>query len=79
MSGDAKDEYFSDGLAEELLQALAQIKDLKVAARTSSFSFKGTNVDIPSVGRKLNVGAVLEGSVRKADGRIRVTRSSSMQ
>ena len=73
MSGDAKDEYFSDGLAEELLQALAQIKELKVAARTSSFSFKGTNVDIPTVGRKLNVGAVLEGSVRKAEGRIRVT------
>ena len=72
MSGDAKDEYFSDGLAEELLQALAQIKELKVAARTSSFSFKGANVDILTVGRKLNVGAVLEGSVRKAEGRIRV-------
>lgn len=73
MSGDEEDEYFSDGLSEELLQALAQIDELKVAARTSSFSFKGTAVDIPTVGRKLNVGAVLEGSVRKANGRLRVT------
>ena len=52
---------------------MAQIVELKVAARTSSFSFKGTNVDIPTVGRKLNVGAVLEGSVRKTEGRVRVT------
>ena len=73
MSGDSDEEYFSDGLSEEILQSLAQIADLKVAARTSSFSFKGTAVDIPTVGRKLNVGAVLEGSVRRADARVRVT------
>ena len=73
LSGNRKDEYFSDGLSEELLQALAQIDELKVAARTSSFSFKGTSADIPTVGRKLNVGAVLEGSVRKSESRVRVT------
>ncbi len=73
MSGNSDDEYFSDGLSEEILQSLAQIADLQVAARTSSFSFKGTAVDIPTVGRKLNVGAVLEGSVRRADARVRVT------
>ena len=73
MSGESDEEYFSDGLSEEILQSLAQIAELKVAARTSSFSFKGTAVDIPTVGRKLNVGAVLEGSVRRADDRVRVT------
>lgn len=73
MSGASDEEYFSDGLSEEILQSLAQIADLQVAARTSSFSFKGTAVDIPTVGRKLNVGAVLEGSVRRADARVRVT------
>lgn len=73
MSGASDEEYFSDGLSEEILQSLAQIADLQVAARTSSFSFKGTAVDIPTVGRRLNVGAVLEGSVRRADARVRVT------
>ena len=73
MSGDAKDEYFSDGLSEELLNTLVQINELQVAARTSSFSFKGTAADIPTVGRKLNVAAVLEGSVRKAGERVRIT------
>jgi TolB-like protein/Flp pilus assembly protein TadD len=73
MSGDSDQEYFSDGLSEEILQSLAQIEELKVAARTSSFSFKGTDADIPTVGRKLNVGAVLEGSVRKSSSRVRVT------
>lgn len=73
MSGDVEEEYFSDGLSEEILQSLAQIVELKVAARTSSFSFKGTKADIPTVGRKLNVGAVLEGSVRRAGDRVRVT------
>lgn len=73
MSGDAKDEYFSDGLAEELLNSLVRINQLQVAARTSSFSFKGTATDIPTIGRKLNVGAVLEGSVRKAGTRVRIT------
>jgi TolB-like protein len=73
MSGDAKDEYFSDGLSEELLNTLVRINGLQVAARTSSFSFKGTAADVPTVGRKLNVGAVLEGSVRKAGERVRIT------
>ena len=73
MSGDAKDEYFSDGLSEELLHALTRINELHVAARTSSFSFKGTAVDIPTIARRLNVGTVLEGSVRKAGDRVRIT------
>jgi TolB-like protein/Flp pilus assembly protein TadD len=73
MSGDTKDEYFSDGLSEELLNALARINELQVAARTSSFSFKGTATDIQTIGKKLNVHAVLEGSVRKAGGRVRIT------
>jgi serine/threonine-protein kinase len=73
MSGDAKDEYFSDGLSEELLNTLVRVQELKVAARTSSFSFKGTATDIPTIGRKLNVVAVLEGSVRKAGERVRIT------
>ena len=73
MSGNTKDEYFSDGLSEELLNALARINELQVAARTSSFSFKGTATDIQTVGKKLNVHAVLEGSVRRAGGRVRIT------
>jgi TolB-like protein/DNA-binding winged helix-turn-helix (wHTH) protein/Tfp pilus assembly protein PilF len=73
MSGDPKEDYFADGLAEELSNSLARIRQLQVAARTSSFSFKGKAVDIPTVGRKLNVGAVLEGSVRKAGERVRIT------
>ena len=73
MSGDAKDEYFSDGLSEELLNSLARISELQVAARTSSFSFRGTATDIPAIGRKLNVAAVLEGSVRKAGNHVRIT------
>jgi TolB-like protein/Tfp pilus assembly protein PilF len=73
MSGNTKDDYFSDGLSEELLNALARINELQVAARTSSFSFKGTATDIQTIGKKLNVHAVLEGSVRKAGGRVRIT------
>jgi TolB-like protein/cytochrome c-type biogenesis protein CcmH/NrfG len=73
LSGDAKQEYFSDGLAEELLDALAQINDLQVAARTSAFSFKGTNTDIGTIARKLNVGAVLEGSVRRSGNTVRIS------
>ena len=60
MSGDKEQEYFSDGLTEELLNSLAGINELQVAARTSAFSFKGTNTDISTIARKLNVGAVLE-------------------
>ncbi len=66
-------EYFSDGLAEEILNALAQVKGLRVVGRTSSFSFRGKNEDLRSVGQKLGVGAVLEGSVRKAGNRVRIT------
>lgn len=73
MSDDASNEYFSDGLSEELLNLLARIPQLHVAARTSSFSFKGEKIDIPTVAAKLNVANVLEGSVRKAGNRIRIT------
>lgn len=73
MSPGKDHEYFSDGLSEELLDALAQIDGLKVPARTSSFAFKGEGVDIRDVGRRLGVQTVLEGSVRKAGERIRIT------
>ena len=73
LSGDKEQEYFSDGLTEELLNSLAQINDLQVAARTSAFSFKGTNTDIGTIAHKLNVAAVLEGSVRRSEHTMRVT------
>jgi TolB-like protein/Tfp pilus assembly protein PilF len=73
MSGDKEQEYFSDGLTEELLNSLAEINELQVAARTSAFSFKGTNTDIGTIARRLNVGAVLEGSVRRSANTIRIT------
>jgi TolB-like protein len=73
MSGDKEQEYFSDGLSEELLNDLARINELQVAARTSAFSFKGKDTDIGTIGRKLNVGAVLEGSVRRSAHTVRVT------
>ena len=73
MSGDPKEDYFSDGVSEELLNALARLNDLQVVARTSSFSFKGQNVDVPTIARKLNVGAILEGSVRRAGNTVRIT------
>jgi eukaryotic-like serine/threonine-protein kinase len=73
MSGDPKQEYFSDGLSEEVLNSLATIPDLQVAARTSSFFFKGEGVDLAEVARKLNVGAILEGSVRKNGDHVRIT------
>jgi TolB-like protein/Flp pilus assembly protein TadD len=73
MSSDKDQEYFSDGLTEELLNSLADINGLQVAARTSAFSFKGANTDIGTIARKLNVGAVLEGSVRRSAHTIRVT------
>ena len=73
MSGDKEQEYFSDGLTEELLNALSEINELQVAARTSAFSFKGTNTDIGTIAHKLNVGAVLEGSVRRSANTIRIT------
>jgi TolB-like protein/Flp pilus assembly protein TadD len=73
MSGDKEQEYFSDGLTEELLNSLAEINELQVAARTSAFSFKGTNTDITTIARKLNVGTVLEGSVRRSGHTVRIT------
>jgi TolB-like protein/tetratricopeptide (TPR) repeat protein len=73
ISGDKEQEYFSDGLTEELLNSLTEINGLQVAARTSAFSFKGTNTDVGTIARKLNVGAVLEGSVRRSAHTIRIT------
>lgn len=73
MSNEAENEYFCDGLAEELLNALAKIEDLKVAARTSAFSFKNKNVEISQIGKTLNVKTVLEGSVRKSGNRLRIS------
>jgi TolB-like protein/Tfp pilus assembly protein PilF len=66
-------EYFSDGMAEEILNALAQVKELKVAGRTSAFSYKGRNVDLREIGRQLGVAHVLEGSVRKQGDKVRIT------
>jgi TolB-like protein len=66
-------EYFSDGMAEELLNALAKVKDLQVAGRTSSFSFKGKNQDLRTIGKALGVANILEGSVRKQGDRVRIT------
>jgi TolB-like protein len=73
LSGDKEQEYFSDGLTEELLNSLAEINELQVAARTSAFSFKGKDTDIGTIARKLNVGAVLEGSVRRSAHTMRIT------
>jgi len=72
MSADTEQEYFCEGLSEELINALTQIKDLRVVARTSAFSFKDKDVDIREVGKKLNVETVLEGSVWKAGSRLRI-------
>src|SRR6266498_166728 len=73
LSADTDNEYFCDGLAEELLNALAKIDNLKVAARTSAFSFKGKNANVSEIGQKLNVKTVLEGSVRRSGNRLRIT------
>lgn len=73
MSPDGDQEYFSDGIAEELTNHLSKLPGLRVAGRTSSFSFKGKNEDLRVIGEKLNVANVLEGSVRKAAGRVRIT------
>jgi len=73
MSRDADDEYFSDGLAEEIINALAQAQGLKVIARTSAFAFKGQNTDIRKIAETLGVTNVLEGSVRRAGDRLRIT------
>jgi TolB-like protein/tetratricopeptide (TPR) repeat protein len=73
LSSDPDDEYFCDGLAEELINALAKIDGLKVVARTSAFSFKGKNVDVARIGSILNVQNIIEGSVRKFGERMRIT------
>jgi len=73
MSSDAEQEYFSDGISEELLNQLAKVKGLHVAGRTSSFMFKGRHEDLRVIGQKLSVANLLEGSVRKSGSRVRVT------
>jgi serine/threonine protein kinase len=73
LSSDPTDEYFSDAISEEIINALGKLERLRVAARTSSFSFKGRAVEIAEIARKLGVATVLEGSVRKAGRRIRIT------
>jgi adenylate cyclase len=73
MSPEHDQEYFADGLSEELLNLLAQIRELKVIGRTSSFQFKGKNQDLREIGKKLNVGRVLEGSVRKSENSLKIT------
>ena len=73
MSGDEENEYFSDGLTEELLNLLAKVDDLRVSSRTSSFAFKGKDTSIPSVARELKVENILEGSVRKSGATVRIT------
>ena len=73
MSSDPDNEYFSDGMTEEIINALTTVKGLRVAARSSSFMFKGEKIDIREVGEKLNVKTVLEGSVRKSGAKLRIT------
>jgi adenylate cyclase len=73
MSGDPEQEYFADGMVEEIITALSRFKWLFVIARNSSFTFKGKAVDVKEVGRRLGVRYVLEGSVRKASGKVRIT------
>jgi TolB-like protein/Tfp pilus assembly protein PilF len=73
MSEDASNAYFSDGISEEILNALAKVKDLQVAGRTSSFAFKGENLDLRQIGETLGVDHILEGSVRKAGSKVRIT------
>jgi TolB-like protein len=73
MSTDPENEFFSDGISEELINALTRVDGLQVTARTSSFAFKGKNKDVRKIGRDLGVSAVLEGSMRKAGNRVRIT------
>jgi serine/threonine protein kinase/Flp pilus assembly protein TadD len=72
MSADQENEYFCDGLSEELINALTHVRDLRVVARTSAFAFKGREIDVREIGRRLNAGAVLEGSVRMSGQRLRI-------
>jgi serine/threonine protein kinase/Tfp pilus assembly protein PilF len=73
LSADKEQEYFCDGMAEEIINALTHVEGLRVVARTSAFSFRGEGRDIRDIGKKLNVGTLLEGSVRKAGNRVRIT------
>src|SRR4029453_16690969 len=73
MSGDPEKEFFGDGMAEEITNALTKVPGLRVAARTSSFMFKGKSHDLRAIGEQLNVNAVLEGSVRRVGNRVRIT------
>ena len=73
MSPQKDQEYFCDGIAEELINALTHIRDLRVVARTSAFAFKGKNIDVREIGNTLSVDSVLEGSIRKAGTKLRVT------
>jgi adenylate cyclase len=73
MSGDAEQEYFSDGISEDIITDLSKVSALFVIARNTAFTFKGKSVDVPTIARQLGVGHVLEGSVRKAGGRVRIT------
>jgi serine/threonine protein kinase/tetratricopeptide (TPR) repeat protein len=73
LSADKENEYFSDGLAEEIINALAKVQELRVIARTSAFAFRGKEQGLRSIGQRLRVGTILEGSVRRAGNRIRVT------
>jgi adenylate cyclase len=73
MSGDVENEYFSDGISEEILNLLVKLPELRVASRTSSFIFKGKEVSIPNVAKELRVDSVLEGSIRRAGDRVRIT------
>jgi len=73
LSAQRDQEYFCDGMVEELINSLSKIKDLRVVARTSAFSFKGKDVDIREIGKRLNVNTILEGGVRKAGNRLRIT------
>ncbi|MFB3105605.1 MAG: hypothetical protein ACE1ZA_11885, partial [Pseudomonadales bacterium] len=73
LSGDVENEYFSDGISEEILNLMVKLPRLRVASRTSSFMFKGKEVSIPTVARELGVDTVLEGSVRRAGDRVRIT------
>jgi len=77
LSSDKENEYFSDGLTEDLIDALAKVRGLRVVARGSAFQFKGKNPDIRAVGRQLNVAAVLEGSVQRSGDRLRITAQLS--
>ncbi len=73
LSADREQDYFCDGIAEEIINALTHVEGLRVVARASAFSFRGSDADIRQIGRKLNVGTLLEGSVRKAGNRVRIT------